>query len=88
MPITSSTNLRRNVVAAMDSGGYTGDWGSAEGRLAILHEKEQVFNKEDTARLLLASRILQTIDIQAKYASGMFGGLTSPGVGTNTQVVE
>ena len=77
-----------NVVAKMDAGGYTGDWGSDEGRIAILHEKEQVFNKEDTARLLLASKILQTIDIQARYASGAFGNVSSPMVGSNAQVVQ
>ncbi len=79
---------RSALMVKMDSGGYTGDWGSAEGRLAILHEKEQVFNKEDTARLLLASRILQTIDIQARYASGAFGNISSPMVGSNAQVVQ
>jgi TP901 family phage tail tape measure protein len=34
------------------TGGYTGDWGSSEGRPAILHEKELVLNKFDTANLL------------------------------------
>ena len=36
----------------MDTGGYTGDWGSSEGRIAILHEKELVLNKTDTANML------------------------------------
>lgn len=34
-----------------DTGGYTGRWGS-DGRLAMLHEKELVLNKEDTANML------------------------------------
>ena len=34
-----------------DTGGYTGRWGS-DGRLAMLHEKELVLNKEDTAKML------------------------------------
>lgn len=33
------------------TGGYTGRWGS-DGRLAMLHEKELVLNKEDTANML------------------------------------
>ena len=35
-----------------DTGGYTGDWNSPEGRLALLHEKEIVLNKEDTKNIL------------------------------------
>ena len=34
-----------------DTGGYTGSWGS-EGRIATLHEKELVLNKEDTSNML------------------------------------
>ena len=77
-----------NVVAKYDTGGYTGDWGSTEGKLAILHEKEQIFNKDDTTKLLMASRILQTIDIQARYASGAFGSLSSPNIGSAAQIIE
>ena len=33
------------------TGGYTGAWGP-EGRLALLHEKELVLNKEDTSNIL------------------------------------
>lgn len=36
---------------SFDTGGYTGKWGS-DGRLAMLHEKELVLNKEDTANML------------------------------------
>lgn len=35
-----------------NTGGYTGDWGSSEGRIATLHEKELVLNKTDTANML------------------------------------
>ena len=38
-------------IAGYDTGGYTGAWG-AEGKLALLHEKELVLNKEDTENLL------------------------------------
>jgi hypothetical protein len=40
----------KNHVRGFDTGGYTGDWGN-EGKLAILHEKEMVFNKFDTEDL-------------------------------------
>ena len=35
-----------------DTGGYTGDWSGGEGRLAMLHSKELVLNKEDTQNIL------------------------------------
>jgi hypothetical protein len=41
-----------------DTGGYTGSWG-AGGRLAILHEKELVLNKQDTQNVLDAVQILR-----------------------------
>ena len=36
---------------SFDTGGYTGSWGE-EGRLALLHQKELVLNKEDTKNFL------------------------------------
>lgn len=48
--------------ASLDSGGYTGTWSNstnnAEGRMAILHEKELILNKEDT------ENILETVKMQ------------------------
>ena len=35
----------------MATGGYTGEWGE-DGRLAVLHQKELVLNKEDTENFL------------------------------------
>ena len=43
-----------------DTGGYTGSWGS-EGRLALLHQKELVLNKQDTENFLNAVNILRKI---------------------------
>ena len=42
----------------MDTGGYTGSWGS-DGRVAILHQKELVLNAEDTANMLASVGILR-----------------------------
>lgn len=44
---------------AYDTGGYTGDWNSSEGKLAVLHEKEIVLNKADTKNLLSAVEVLR-----------------------------
>ena len=43
------------------TGGYTGDWHSSEGKLAILHEKELVLNKEDTKNMLDAVGIIRSM---------------------------
>ena len=47
---------------AFDTGGYTGDWNSSEGKMAILHEKEIVLNKTDTENLLSAVDIVRSLE--------------------------
>ena len=69
-------------IALLDSGGYTGDWGP-QGKLAVLHEKEIVLNKNDTANFLasmeILERILNVIDLQTM--NSQLGGLTTPSIG-------
>lgn len=48
-------------ITGYDTGGYTGNWGSASGRIAILHEKELVLNKSDTANILSAVSAIRSI---------------------------
>jgi hypothetical protein len=43
--------LKKYNPDSFDTGGYTGIWGP-EGKLALLHEKEIVLNKDDTENLL------------------------------------
>ena len=38
--------------SSYDTGGYTGNWNSSEGRLAMLHQKELVLNASDTSNML------------------------------------
>ena len=52
--------LSSPFVKAFDTGGYTGAWG-AEGKLAMLHEKEIVLNKSDTQNLLTSIEIVRSI---------------------------
>ena len=66
-----------NVMLAMDSGGYTGEWGS-EGRAALLHEKEIVLNKNDTKNFLDATTILRTLDLQSGLFSRGLGNMITP----------
>jgi hypothetical protein len=44
------------------TGGYTGDWNSDEGRIAVVHEKELILNKEDTANMLDAVKIIRSLN--------------------------
>ena len=58
--------------SSYDTGGYTGKWGP-EGKLATLHEKELVLNKQDTQNILAAvsliRQIASAIDLQALMQS-------------------
>ena len=68
----------------LSTGGYTGDWSGSFGKLAFLHQKELVLNKQDTENLLAAmeflNRITAAIDLQAMNSS-LGGLLSSPSLG-------
>lgn len=53
-------NKYKKKTVKYDTGGYTGAWGS-EGKMAMLHEKELVLNKVDTANILQAVDIVRTL---------------------------
>ena len=54
-----------------DTGGYTGEWGST-GRLAFLHEKELILNKEDTKNILAAvNGIRQFSSVESAITRGI-----------------
>ena len=63
----------------MATGGYTGDWGTSDGKLAWLHEKELVLNQSDTANMLKAIEmtryLMSVIDAQANQLSQGLGSL-------------
>ena len=75
--------LKKEQLSGFDTGGYTGAWGSY-GKMAMLHEKELVLNKQDTENFLTSmeflDNIIKTIDLQA--ANSALGGLlNSPSFG-------
>ncbi len=75
-----------------DTGGYTGAWGDS-GKLALLHEKELVLNKEDTANMLTAidmiRQISSMIDLNAMSSmKGLGGVLAAGGVGQTMGGIE
>lgn len=47
-------------IKKFDTGGYTGEWGE-EGKIAMLHQKEMVLNKKDTANMLSAVSVVRDI---------------------------
>ena len=50
----------KNRITPFKTGGYTGSWGSS-GKLAILHEKELVLNRDDTENFLSAVNMIREI---------------------------
>ena len=70
---SSNTGEYPEDVGTYDTGGYTGDWHSTEGKIAILHQKELVLNEEDTKNLLQALQELKSI--QAARASELMSSI-------------
>ena len=64
--VSGGGGKKKNKAAKFDTGGYTGEWNSSEGKLAILHEKEQVLNQGDTQNLLNAVQILRDLTNNAQ----------------------
>lgn len=56
-----------NDLFKFDTGGYTGDWKSKQGKLAVLHEKELVLNKEDTKNMLNIVNEVREITAQKAF---------------------
>ena len=81
---------RYGWVSSFDTGGYTGDWGP-QGKLAMLHEKELVLNKDDTSNLLqtvdFIHKIISMIDSQA-HTSSLFNMSAVAGITTGNEMLE
>lgn len=48
-------------VIRLDTGGYTGEWNSADGKFAMLHQKELVLNAQDTENILSAVSMMRNM---------------------------
>lgn len=72
-----------------DTGGYTGEWGSS-GKLAMLHEKEIVLNKHDTANFLSAIEILRSLNMSMLSNVRAMNAVSAPVIapGTTGQTIE
>lgn len=68
----------------MSTGGYTGDWPTDSGRLAVLHKKELVLNKDDTSNMLKAvdfvRQMTQSIGTQNLFKNNInYSGVSAIG---------
>ena len=63
--------LKKYQIAKMDTGGYTGNWNSKEGKIGILHQKELVLNAYDTENFLEAIKIIERMLAQNTLAEQM-----------------
>lgn len=54
--------VNKTDLVGFRTGGYTGDWADAKGRLAVLHQKELVLNSKDTQNILRAVDVVRQID--------------------------
>ena len=59
-------------IRGYDTGGYTGNWNSSKGKIAMLHEKQLVLNKEDTKNILSAVNIIRSMDGLLKGIMGNY----------------
>lgn len=87
-----SNSAKDQKLSSFDTGGYTGEW-NANGKLAVLHQKELVLNENDTANMLAVVQftrsILDTIDLNAKAASLGLGTLSAIGLkDSNEQTLQ
>ena len=86
--------IRKTDIVGYDTGGYTGDWNSNKGKLALLHQKELVLNAHDTDNMLNAIAILRdlTANLGAtlinKMASITSGNVGAIGQGTGNTGIE
>ena len=85
---TKTTNTKKKKkTTKLDTGGYTGDWGSDEGRIGILHEKELVLNKQDTENILAAVQYMRDSILLNAMQSRM-SGMSSGGAAAPTQNIQ
>lgn len=66
--------IKKAEAEGFDTGGYTGEWGSS-GKLAMLHEKELVLNKEDTSNMLNIVNVVRAISDKFKSFTGNFANI-------------
>ena len=84
--------IRKSDIVGYDTGGYTGAWNSANGKLAFLHQKELVLNAQDTQNMLNAIKIVRAItdNLGASLLNrlGAISANAGPGMLANADALE
>lgn len=84
--------VKQSQISGYKTGGYTGAWGD-QGKMAILHEKELVLNKDDTENMLkmvaMVRDITKTLDYTglAQLSAVSLGAITTSNESLNQNVV-
>lgn len=75
--------LKKDQIAKFDNGGYTGNWETAKGKLAVLHPQELVLNASQTKGLVsfLNSKIHE-------LSANALRGIVTPNIGSRHLVTE
>lgn len=61
------------------SGGYTGDWGDNNGRIAVLHKKELILNKDDTVNMLnIIDKVREYVNVINSLMTSKISNGTTP----------
>lgn len=78
---------KKGKYVGFDTGGYTGSWNNKNGRLAMLHQKEIVLNKQDTANFLQAVKLTRMFaqDL-GKYKTGLVDKITA--ISNNNKMIN
>ena len=71
-------------MATYDSGGYTGDWGTSDGKLAVLHQKEMVLNANDTENFLQGMNVIRSMsDLNGSIEGAILKSIAKMAVNIN-----
>ena len=89
--VLSKEDLHKLGYGSFATGGYTGDWDTESGRLAILHQKELVLNATDTENMLAAVNTIRDMarlnDSISETIANSIGQLIVKAMGTgNTNI--
>jgi TP901 family phage tail tape measure protein len=60
-PDPRKLQIGRKLLIPFRSGGYTGEWAGNDGKVALLHKKELVLNKNQTRDILDTAKIMEKI---------------------------
>ena len=85
--------IKPDQILGYDTGGYTGEWRGNDGKMAMLHQKELVLNKDDTENILSAVDIVRTLDsvlsaISASVNNGLANLITAQSIGDTERIVK